>query len=162
MTIRWIFFFTTYKGITYQRYDTLNHPFCPWLWLDKSDYFRLAFECVDATGKYYKVRLNETEFGWIKKTDNTFKKESIKDFVLSWTMEPMGLDFNREINPLREKPKDSGEIIQNQELSKYKIWQAEALEMKGDWLKIKTIKGEIGWIKWRDGKKVLIRMYYLC
>ncbi len=34
--------------------------------------------------------------------------------------------------------------------------------MEGDWIKVKTILGEIGWIRWRDGEKVLIRIDYAC
>lgn len=152
---------TTYKGNLFKSYDTLN-PFNPWLWVDNPDYFRLAFECTDSIGNFYKVQLNETEFAWIKKTDKNFKKETIKDFVFSWTTEPMGLDFNRVTNPLRKEPNANSEKIENPEQDKYKIWKAESLDMHGDWIKVKTIKDEVGWIRWRDGSKVLIRMYYAC
>ncbi|NME67996.1 hypothetical protein [Flammeovirga aprica] len=152
---------TTFKGRQFRSYDNSN-PFKPWLWVDNPDYLRLTFECTDSIGNFYKVRLNESEFAWIKKTDENFKKETIENFVLKWTSEPMKLDFNRLINPLKKEPKSDSENIDNPEQGKYKIWEATSLEIFGDWIKIKTIMDEIGWIKWRDGNKVLIRMYYAC
>ncbi|WP_156152355.1 hypothetical protein [Flammeovirga sp. OC4] len=114
---------TTFKGKVFKSYDSSN-PFSPWLWVDNPDYFRLSFECTDSTGTLYKVKLNENEFGWIKKTDTNFKKETIKEFILKWTMEPMHLDFNRVTNPLKKEPKSNSLVIENPKEDKYKIWKA--------------------------------------
>lgn len=150
---------TTYKGRTYKQYDSSN-TFRPWLFVDNPDYFRIAFECVDTIGASYKVRLNETDFALIEKKNKNFKKESISDFISGWTS--MGFDFNRTINPVKEVPKENSKSIIHKEQQKYRIWRGECLEVKGDWIKVKTIKDEIGWVRWRIGTKLLIRMYYAC
>ncbi len=153
---------TTYKGKHFNSRDTLN-PFNPWLWVNNPDYFRLAFECTDSIGDFYKISLNKTDFAWIHKKDKNFKKESIINFVLSWTSEPMGLDFDRKTNPLKKEPKETGEIIKDPLTGKYQIWRAEkSFEIQGEWIKVKTIKGETGWIKWKEEDKLVIRMYYAC
>ena len=152
---------TTYEDQTYNSFDTLN-PFKPWLWIDNPDYFRLAFECTDTTREYYKVWLNEEDFTFINKTDKSFKKQSLNDFILRWTASPMGLDFNRKSNPLKRNPNEQSEIISQELPNKYKIWNAESIIIKGNWMKVKTITDEVGWIKWREGKKLFIRMYFAC
>ncbi len=148
---------TIFKGRLYRQFDNQN-TFKPWLFSDNSDYFRLAFECVDSTGTNYKVKINEKEFALISKQNNDFKKQKITDFVKDWTT--LGCDFDRSANPLRENP--NGKIINHPDQKEYKIWNGESLEVQGDWIKVKTLKNEIGWIKWRSRTKVLIRMYFAC
>lgn len=150
---------TTYKGKTYKQFDSSN-AFKPWLFIDNPDYFRIAFECVDTIGTSYKVRLSDTDFTMIDKKNKNFKKESISDFVSGWTS--LGFDFNRAINPVKESPKDDSKTIVHKEQQKYKIWRGESLEVRGDWIKVKTVKDEVGWVRWRKGNTVLIRMYYAC
>ena len=148
---------TTFKGQSYRQFDNKN-PFKPWLFSDNSDYFRLAFECVDSTGTHYKVRINEKELVSISKNNKDFKKQETSDFVKDWTS--LGCDFDRSTNPLRETP--NGKIIKHADQTNYKIWNGESIEVKGEWIKVKTLKNEIGWIRWRSGSKVLIRMYFAC
>ncbi len=148
---------TTFKGQSYKQFDNQN-PFNPWLFSDNSDYFRLAFECVDSTGTQYKVKINDEEVVSISKDNTDFKKQEITDFVIDWTS--LGFDFDRSANPLRESP--NGKIIIHADQKEYKIWTGESLEVKGDWIKVKTLKNEVGWVKWRSGNKVLIRMYFAC
>ena len=112
------------------------------------------------TSDHYVIKLNDNELGLIELENSNFRKESIEDFVKSWTI--FGFDFDRSTNALREEPKEKGKIIPNPNADKYKIWTGEVLEIEGEWLKIKTIKDEVGWVKWRNGHKVLIRMYYAC
>lgn len=150
---------TTFNGQSYLQFDNQN-PFNPWLFVDNPDYFRLAFECVDTIGTSYKVKLNDKEFAHISKAAKDFKKQSIPDFVKDWTS--LGLDFDRTTNPLREVPNSDGKIINHSDEKKYKIWCGESLEVNGDWVKINTLKNEVGWVKWRDRNKVIIRMYFAC
>jgi hypothetical protein len=42
----------------------------------------------------------------------------------------------------------------------YRIWSGESLEVHGDWIRVNTLKNEKGWVRWKDGNKVLIRMYF--
>ncbi|QLE01284.1 hypothetical protein HX109_06775 [Galbibacter sp. BG1] len=150
---------TTFYGKDYSRNDTLN-PLNPWLLVLNPEYFRLSFECIDMTSDHYVIKLNDNELGYIELENRDFKKESIEDFVKGWTV--FRFDFDRSRNALREEPKENGIIIPNPNADKFKIWTGGVLEMKGDWLKIKTVKDEVGWVKWKDGHKVLIRMYYAC
>jgi len=150
---------TTFNSKSYVQCDQTN-PFNPWLFGCNPDYFSLAFECVDSTGTDYRVKINEREFALISKQNKDFKKQKITDFVKDWTT--LGCDFDRHANPLRETPKSDGKIINHPDQKEYKIWNGESLEIQGDWIKVKTLKNEIGWIKWRTGNKVLIRMYFAC
>lgn len=152
-------FVTTFKEKKYSGYDTSN-TFNPWRWINNKDYFQLVFECIDTSGSYYKVLLNDKVFALINKDNLDFKKQSIYDFVKEWTS--MGLDFNREENPLKESPDDNSPIIKHPDQNKYKIWRGESLEIKDNWIKVKTVADEIGWVKWRQENKVLIRMYFTC
>ncbi|WP_271855904.1 hypothetical protein [Patiriisocius marinus] len=150
---------TCFNGQKYNRYNTKN-PLSPWLLSLSPDYFSIAFECIETNDKFYIVRLNDDQLGYIKKDNENFTKETVEEFVVRWTS--LGFDFDRINNPLRAENSQSAKIITNELTGKYKIWTGEVLEMKGDWLKIKSIKEEIGWIKWREGEKILIRMYYAC
>ena len=150
---------TTYRGRTYKQND-LSNPLSPWLLVLNPDYFRLALECIDTTENFYVVKLNEEDLGFIDKTTDNFQKEGIEEFFKDWLA--LGIDFDRSINPLREKNDENSQIIQNELNQKYKIWTGDVLEMNGDWLKIKTFKEEIGWLRWRKGNEILIRIYYAC
>ncbi|NMM50769.1 hypothetical protein [Marinigracilibium pacificum] len=148
-----------FEGIKYQGNDTSN-PLKPWLLMLNPDFFRLVFECVDITANHYVVKLNENEVGYIATDNPDFKRVTIEDFIKHWT--ELGFDFDRSTNPLRTEPNEGGQIILNSLNEKYKIWTGGILELRSDWLKIRTINDEVGWIKWRDGQKVLIKMYYAC
>jgi hypothetical protein len=127
--------FTSYYSKDYFRNDTLN-PLNPWLISLNPDYFSLVFECVNITSDHYVVKLNDNELGYIEIVNTDFKKVSIEDFVKTWTVS--GFDFDRSTNPLRNEPNENGNIISNPLTGKYKIWRAGVLEIRGDWLKVKT------------------------
>ena len=148
---------TTYKGTTHFAGDTTS-TFRPWLYTDNANQFNLAMECTDTAGAFYKVRLNAQDLAFISKRNKDFKKMSLEQFTERWTS--AGFDFDRKQNPLRKSASDTAEIISNDEQNKFPIWPAKTLEAKGDWLKIKTVKGEEGWIRWKEGDRVLIRMYF--
>ncbi len=153
---------TNYKGKAYNRYDSLN-PFSPRLYVTNPDYFRLAFDCIGSDNEFYTVIINRQtgEVAKIKKLDTFFKFETIEEFVDNWT--GIGIDFNRSTNPLRKSPSDKSENINNDKQTKYKVWRAEKISIKGDWIEIKVENTEEkGWIRWRQGNQILIRMYYAC
>jgi hypothetical protein len=152
---------TKIGGKSFSRNDITN-PFNPRLFVRNPDYFRLIFDCTKSTDKYYQVIIDQktNETGFIKKTDSSFKFETVVEYVTEWT--EMGLDFDRTQNPLRQEPSYKATVISNDEQKKYKIWRAEKIEMKGDWLKVKTSDKEEGWIKWRQGNKIIIRLYFAC
>ena len=153
---------TIYKGKTYNGHDSLN-PFSPRLYAPNPDYFRLAFDCTKSDNEFYTVIINRQtgETAKIKKSDKFFKFQTIEEFVDNWT--GIGLDFDRSTNPIRKSPSDKSEDINNDKQPTYKIWSAEKILIKGDWLEIKIEDTEeTGWIRWRQGNQILIRMYYAC
>jgi hypothetical protein len=153
---------TVYRGKTYNRHDSLN-LFSPRLYITNPDYFRLAFDCTSSDNEFYTVIINRQsgETAKIKKHDKFFKFQTIEEFVDNWT--GIGIDFDRSTNPLRKSPSDKAEDINNNKQTTYKIWSAEKISIKGDWIEIKIEDTEeTGWIRWRKGNQILIRMYYAC
>jgi hypothetical protein len=61
---------------------------------------------------------------------------------------------------LKEFPTEKSKTLFHTEQKKYKIWYAESQEIKGDWIKVKTIKDELGWIRWRNENELIIKMYF--
>lgn len=147
---------------TYSRHDNTN-PFNPRLFENNPDYFRLIFDCIKITDKYYQVivDMKTNDYGFIKKVDKLFKYETVFEYVNGWTINSE-VDFDRTTNPLRQQPADNGVIISNDKQIKYKIWRGERIEMKGDWLKVKTTSKEEGWIRWRQNDRIIIRIYFAC
>jgi hypothetical protein len=148
---------TTFNGTTYLAGDTTS-AFRPWLYNDHANHFNLALECTDTAGAFYKVRLNAQDVAFISKRNKNFRKISLEQFTLRWTT--AGFDFDRKQNPLRKSASDTSEIIVNDEQQKFPVWPAKTIDARGDWLKIKTVKDEEGWIRWKEGDRVLIRMYF--
>jgi hypothetical protein len=148
---------TTFMGTAFDPEDSLP-SFRPWYYNHDPDYLRLIMECTDTAGAFYKVRLTKTDYAFISKRNKDFKKVNAPLFVRKWTTS--GFDFNRSENPLRDTPSENAGIIHHNEENKFPIWTAQSLEVKDDWLKIVTIRGEEGWIRWRQGDKFLIKMYF--
>jgi hypothetical protein len=142
-------------------YDSLN-PFKPRLFAESLDYFRLVFDCIKKDSNNYKVIINRQtgKTGYIRRNDNSFKFFSIDEYVDNWT--GLGLDFDRTNNPLRTTPSVTSDTIHSDLKNRYKIWRGEKILIKGDWMEIQTTKTERGWIRWREGNQILIRMYYSC
>lgn len=97
--------------------------------------------------------------GQIRRSDILFKFIKYEEYVMEWGLN--GFDFNRNENPLRKKPSEQGESIVANVLG-YSIWRAAIIERKGDWLKVKTINNEIGWIRWKKNSEILIHLYFAC
>jgi hypothetical protein len=148
-----------YKGNHYNEGDT-SSPFKPWVWVGDAENFAPEMECLDTVGKYYKVQINDTIFGFISKKDKDFEKISLSDFVLEYT--GLGFEFDRKTNPLRKYPSEKSPVIMHSYQSKYRIWEGEPIKVEGDWIKVKTTTDEIGWVRWRKRKKVLIQMHFSC
>jgi hypothetical protein len=153
---------TIFKGKTFDRYNATN-PLSPRLFITNPDYFRLIFDCISIGKDSYKVIISKQtgETAEIKKEDKFFQFQSMETFVDEWTT--IGLDFDRSKNPLRKSPSDNSEIIKNNKEAKYKIWQAGKKLMQGEWIKIQIENtNEKGWIRWKKGNQILIRMYFIC
>ena len=155
---------TTFKGIVHSEKDGYNNAvvdssnlFNPWLYYFQSDYFGLALECIDTTGPFYTVILNENTTLEISKLNKQFKKVSIESYISMRISYPNGVNFNRQENPLRKDAQAEADIIGHSEQTRFTIWNGQLQEIKGDWIKIKTISGEVGWIKWKQGDSLLIQ-----
>lgn len=144
----------SYFDTVYSNSDSKN-PFQPWELSLNPDYFRLTLECIREEKEGYVVRLNDESLGFILKTDKTFKAVRLSEFIFISTN--LGLNFDRSANPIRVKPKRKAEIIKQSFPEKYTHWYAESIEVKGDWIKIRSIDNETGWIQWRNKEKLLIR-----
>jgi hypothetical protein len=96
--------------------------------------------------------------GKIKKSNRFFKFELIEEFVENWA--EIGVDFDRSVNPLREFASDTSEIIPIDPQSKLKTESSEKISIKGDWIEVQTSDSEKGWVRWRQGNQILIRLYY--
>jgi len=146
-------------GKSFSRHDNAI-PFNPRLFGNNPDYFRLIFDCTKSIGMYYQVIVDQKthEIGFIKKADSSFRFETMFEYVSEWTT--IGLDFDRTENPLRQQPSDNATVISNDDQKKYKIWRGEKIEMEGDWIKVKIRDNEQGWIRWRQGDKIIIKIYF--
>lgn len=151
---------TRFNNKEYRRSDNIN-PLDSWVFNLNSDYFNIAFLCEKIDDEGYHVRLNKNQLGFVNKNDKRFEFVSINCYVEGFLA--LGLDFKRNENPLRNSPKEDSETLNNELEKKYKIWNAEFIEMKGDWIKIKTeVTNETGWIKWKIKNKMKIRMHFTC
>lgn len=140
-----------------------SNPFRPRLYIKNPEYFRLAFDCIKNEKEYYNVIINRQsrETARIKKTDKFFNFETIEEYVNNWT----GLDFefDRSKNPIKKSPSDNSEEINHEKQTIYKIWTAEKISIQGDWIQIKIVNtNESGWIRWRNGNLITIRLNFAC
>ena len=126
------------------RYDTDNNHF--------------YFDWVSENKLFYQVVVNEeTKLKkFVKKDDPHFKANTWEKYTLNC----FAVEFDWEKNPLRVDI--DGQIIK-QNLDKGLSFQPK--EIRGNWLKVKSFdlnnvndenKSESGWIKWKDGNKIII------
>jgi hypothetical protein len=151
---------TRFNNKKYRRNNNQN-PLDSWFFNLNSDYFHVAFLCEKIDYLGYHVRLNKNQLGFVNKNDKRFEFVSIDSYVEGFLA--LGLDFKRDENPLRNSPNEESEILNNELEKKYKIWNAEFIEMKGEWIKVKTeVSNETGWIRWKNKNKMNIRMHFTC
>lgn len=151
---------TRFNNKEYGRNDN-NNPLDSWVFNLDNDYFNIAFLCEKIDDMGYHVRLYKNQLGFVNKNDKRFEFVSINSYVEGFLA--LGLDFKRDENPLRNLPNENSEIISNNLENKYVIWNAEFIEMKGEWIKIKTkVTNEIGWVRWKNKNEMKIRMYFVC
>ena len=153
---------TLYAKVAYDRFDTLN-PLSPRLFSKNADYFSLAFDCIRTDNDFYYVLANRRTgvLLKIKKSDKNFKFQSIEEYAERWT--GYGLDFDRSTNPLKKSPSDTSESFYHPKQKEYKVWSVKRDSLNGDWMHVHfEYTNETGWIRWRKGNQILIRMYSAC
>lgn len=151
--------FTYYYDDSDGKFEYANKDFEPFAF--HQDYFVLALKCVGADAERYEVVVDE-EIGlkkFVKKDDPNFKLETWEEHILK----VFAIDFNKQSNPLREKPNGKIKLIDVLEDATFK-----PVEMKGDWLKVRwngsednANKAQFGWVKWKENDVILIELFYI-
>ena len=153
--------FTYYYDASDNEFEYANENFSPFAF--HPDYSLLALKCVGEDKGRYEVIVNE-ETGvkkFVRKDDPTLKFETWEKHILR----TFSVLFEEKENPLRENP--NGEL---KKVEQSKIERFAAVEVKGDWLKVQwdtednpnndLKKTDFGWIKWKEGEKLLIELFY--
>ena len=151
--------FTYYYDDSDGKFEYENEDFGPFAF--HQDYFILALKCVGEDDKRYEVIVNE-DTGlkkFIRKNDRTVRLET-------WEKHIKGLfavDFNKEVNPLRDKPEGRIKIIEIPEDTIF-----HPVEIRGDWLKVRLDSPEVvkkntefAWIKWKENDVIIIELFYI-
>lgn len=149
------------KGISIDLYEIEEHEFNTYInsiafYPDYSTWYIMTKK----EGDFYKI---ETKDGvkFINLGDATFLK-----YATFLKKQWIGLNTK---SPLRKNIGNTSEIIKD-----YINYDYQVIEVKGDWIKLKlsdiTPPGEEsykelglkreGWVKWREGKDILIKFYY--
>jgi len=123
----------------------------------------IQFECTKTSGNYWEVFINKgkTLKKLIRKDTNTFLFEDWKTHFYSI------MTVYDKYNPLRIHPNETSDIVNIEDKENIIFCISE---IDGDWVKLQCIdacgivcdKSISGWVKWTDGKKILIEMYYSC
>ena len=126
---------------------------------------RIMFRCIDSINGMYKVVINEnsgTEY-WIRKGKNID--------LTDWLSYLEGSEYIQADDPLREMPDDNAPIILNRD----SCFLYQILAMKGEWIQVESsgycnIYREMlgkpniheikGWVKWRNGNKLMVGKGY--
>lgn len=125
------------------------------------EYELLEFFVLKVTDTHYYVSIDkDSNRKMIKKNESQFNYNIWEDYIKN-----KYLSFDSVNNPIRESPEASSEIIY-----KYNDYFFEVIEVNGDWVKIECSdackacdNGNLsGWIKWREGKKLLIKTATIC
>lgn len=126
------------------------------------EYDIVHFDVLEENEDTYKVLIDD---------DNDITKLIGKDTSLlefyTWKeyLTEYYLSFNPESNPLREAPSEEASITY-----KYNDYFFKGVEVQGDWMKIRCNsdckecdKGDLtGWIKWKEGDKLLVSIGIIC
>jgi hypothetical protein len=124
------------------------------------DYNLISFYCLGINEKGYRVLINDTTEKILLKSD-LFKFEPWHVHLLKGYIE-----FDSSTNPIRIRPDDTSPLLDKE----YSNYTFIAERVKGDWLKIRCKSGcpdcdeklFFGWIKWKNGENIIIRVLYTC
>ena len=158
--------FSYYDESGFDELENLNTDFRPFAF--HPDYFLLALRVVGEDDRNWEVVVNEESDlrKYVRKNDENLAYEDFGPHILT----AFAVEFDSEQNPLRTEP--DGKKV---EADYSKISRFEPVEYEGDWLKVKWTdtegEGEAsankepstpdGWVRWKNGSKMIIRIYYL-
>jgi hypothetical protein len=153
--------FTFYYDDSDGHFEYENENFQPFSF--HPDYFILALRLMGQDSKYYEVIVNEEKSlrKYVKKNDRRFKFVTWESHILG----TFAIDFDKNLNPIRQSPNGSPKNVGTIVIERY-----DAKSFDGDWLKVEwDVSGsehdndgrkDSGWIRWRDGRILLIDWFY--
>ncbi|MEQ8576880.1 MAG: hypothetical protein RIB63_22630 [Fulvivirga sp.] len=137
-----------------------DHEFLPRAFF--TEYQIIHFEVKSKDGSYYEVLVNPD-----RRTTKKVRISSSHFEYYTWEeyLKLFYLMFDPLKNPLRESPDEQSEIVY-----KYNDYFFKAVEIRGDWVKLKCDgdckpcdNGElVGWVKWKEGTTILLSIGYIC
>lgn len=125
------------------------------------EYEFMEFVVLNVSDNHYHISVDSgSNEKMIRKDESHFIYHSWEDYI-----QTKYLSFDPQENPIRVAPNDSSGIVYP-----YNDYFFKAIEVQGDWIKIecnddcKTCdKGKLtGWIKWREGKELLVSTGSVC
>lgn len=125
------------------------------------DYYIIIFDCDKLSNGKYQVTINGLE-KYISHTDGITLYEDWEEHLKT------SFIATDNTNPLRDEPSESGYQLNEYD---YDNLSFEVIEIRKDWIKVICNmdcggcpnNGVIsGWLKWRQGNLLLIRLYYDC
>jgi len=134
----------------YGKHEEWLHPEA--LWLEYEFFF---FRCSKKDGDYYEVIVNQetSKKLWLKKSEKVVFKNWGEFLKSVLSIERIGQQA------IKSAPDDNSKAVEYQGEDFFNV-----TEMKGNWVKIveaeveeEILKPVSGWIKWTDGKKLLVK-----
>jgi hypothetical protein len=117
--------------------------------------YRLAFNCIGITDKYYKVIVNENsrDVKYIKVQNASFQLKTWQEYILTC----FSVDFDFQHNPLKTRASDNAkEIFYNKDGIYHPI------KFQGDWVKLKwgdETNWHYGWVRWRKNDALILEVF---
>lgn len=119
----------------------------------KPDYGIFYLVCVSEEKNNYEIQIDKESTAMLSKREGGINFLSWNDFLLSTT----GIsNLNWEKNPLKKKPGNESITLEVSEEDGFVV-----VKVSNEWIQVSNEEGQIGWIKWKQGNKLLIDAYLL-
>lgn len=125
------------------------------------DYYVVIMDCYGLSEDQYRVMIGGSEKYIEHKAGITIYEDWATHIKKSFIV-------TQADNPLRETPEIKGKIVGDYD---YKHLSFYAIHVSGDWAQVVCDmdcegcphqKQITGWLKWRDGNRLLVELYYAC
>lgn len=113
----------------------------------------LALDCLDITEKFYKVRLESGEIGFLEVSSGKVIFNTFEEHILNL----FSIGFESENPPRKLASEKSSPLIYNSDNFFHPV------KIEGDWLQVKwDINGNwnYGWVRWKKDDTILIEFFY--
>lgn len=118
----------------------------------KPDYGIFYLVCISEKNENYEIQIDEENTAILPKGKD-LEFMSWDNFLLN-TTGISNLDWVK--NPLKKEPNDKSISLDINEGDDFKI-----IDIYHEWIQISNEKQQIGWIKWKEGNKLLIDIFLL-